>query len=124
MASDSADEFEVIRTLFAPHADAAGARGLIDDAALLEAGPLVVTTDAIVEGVHFTSADPIATVAMKALRVNVSDLVGKGALPSAALLTLIWPRSRPAEEIAVFADAFGGDLKFFGMSLLGGDTTS
>lgn len=124
MASDSADEFEVIRTLFAPHAKAAGARGLMDDAALLDAGAHVVTTDAIVEGVHFTAADPIATVAMKALRVNVSDLIGKGAQPVAALLTLIWPKSRPAEEIAVFADAFGGDLEFFGMSLLGGDTTS
>lgn len=125
MPSDSADEFEVIRALFAPHARAAGARALADDAAVIEAGgPLVVTTDAIVEGVHFMPDDPIATVAMKALRVNVSDLIGKGAQPGAALLTLIWPRSRPAEEIQVFADAFTGDLAFFGMNLLGGDTAS
>lgn len=121
----SADEFDVIRTLFAPHAQAPGARGLADDVALIDAGgPLIVTTDAIVEGVHFRADDPIATVAMKALRVNVSDLVAKGAQPGAALLTLVWPRSRPAEDIAIFAEAFGGDLSFFGMSLLGGDTTS
>lgn len=123
MASESADEFEIIRTLFAPYADNAGARGLTDDAALIE-GRFVVTTDAIVEGVHFLPGDPIATVAMKAVRVNVSDLVAKGARPTAALMTLIWPRSRPAEEIAVFAEAFGGDLQHFGMTLLGGDTTS
>ena len=52
----SADEFEVIRTLFAPHAGE-GARGLVDDAALLERqGALVVTTDAI--GVAAISEEP------------------------------------------------------------------
>jgi len=121
--SESGDEFEIIRTLFAPYATSTGARGLADDAALIE-GRSVVTTDAIVEGVHFLVSDPIATVAMKALRVNVSDLIAKGARPTGALLTLIWPNSRPTEEIAIFADAFGGDLAHFGMTLLGGDTTS
>jgi thiamine-monophosphate kinase len=121
----SADEFETIRKLFAPLATDAGARGLADDAALIDArGPLVVTTDAIVEGVHFLSSDPIETVAAKALRVNVSDLIGKGAKPLSALLTLAWPNTRPAEEIALFADALARDLKHFGMSLIGGDTTS
>lgn len=121
----SADEFEVIRKLFAPLATDAGARRLADDAAVLHArGELVVTTDAIVEGVHFRAEDPIETVASKALRVNVSDLIGKGAKPTAALLTLVWPNARPAEEIARFANALGRDLKHFGMSLIGGDTAS
>lgn len=120
----SADEFDVIRTLFAPLAADPGARGLVDDAALIEGGPIVVTTDALVEGVHFLPGDPIETVAMKALRVNMSDLIGKGARPHAALLTLIWPQHRPAEEIATFAAALGGDLAHFGVRLLGGDTTS
>jgi len=119
----SRDEFDAIRTLFAPLATSAGARGLTDDAALLD-GKWVVTTDAIVEGIHFLPDDPIATVAMKALRVNVSDLIAKGAAPSTALLTLIWPKSRAAEEIEQFAASFGGDLAKFGMTLLGGDTTS
>jgi thiamine-monophosphate kinase len=121
----SADEFDVIRSLFAPLATHPGARALVDDAAVLEAGgALVVTTDAIVEGVHFLPGDPIATVAMKALRVNVSDLVAKGARPVAALLTLVWPNTRPADEIALFAESLGGDLEHFGMTLIGGDTTS
>lgn len=121
----SADEFDVIRTLFAPLAPGAGARGLMDDVALLQVdGALVVTTDAIVEGVHFLAADPIETVAMKALRVNVSDIVAKGAKPIAALLTLIWPNDRPSREIAVFADGLGRDLEHFGIALIGGDTTS
>lgn len=120
----SADEFDVIRKLFAPLAGD-GARGLLDDAALLQAqGPLVVTTDAIVEGVHFLPNDPIDTIAMKALRANVSDLVGKGARPVSALLTLIWPRTRASADIVQFADALGRDLARFGMTLIGGDTTS
>ncbi|MEZ5956119.1 MAG: thiamine-phosphate kinase [Hyphomonadaceae bacterium] len=121
----SASEFDVIRDLFAPHATSEGARALRDDAAVLEAaGKLVVTTDAIVEGVHFLATDPIETVAMKALRVNVSDIVAKGARPVAALLNLVWSDARPSAEIAIFAEAFGRDLKFFGINLIGGDTTS
>lgn len=120
-----ADEFAVIRDLFAPHAKSEAARSLADDAAVLEAqGKVVVTTDAIVEGVHFLATDPIETVAMKALRVNVSDIVAKGARPTAALLTLIWNDARPSSEIAVFAEAFARDLKLFGVELIGGDTTS
>jgi len=121
----TADEFEVIRNLFAPLATNAGARALIDDAAVLHArGDLVVTTDAIVEGVHFLRGDPIETVASKALRVNLSDLIAKGAKPSAALLTLLWPNDRPAEEIGLFAGALGRELAHFGVNLMGGDTST
>lgn len=121
----SADEFFVIRNLFAAYATSAGARGLRDDAAVLDApGKLVVTTDTIVEGVHFLASDPIETVAMKALRVNVSDIVAKGARPTAALLNLVWSDARDSSEIALFAQAFGRDLKLFGIDLIGGDTTS
>ena len=63
-----ANEFQIIRDLFAPLATDAGARGLVDDVAVMQArGALVVTTDAIVEGVHFLASDPIETIAMKAL---------------------------------------------------------
>jgi thiamine-monophosphate kinase len=121
----SADEFSVIRDLFAPLATSKGARALRDDAAVLEAeGKLVVTTDTIVEGVHFLPTDPIETIAMKALRVNVSDLVAKAARPVSALLNLSWSDTRPSEEIATFAEAFGRDLNSFGVTLVGGDTTS
>jgi thiamine-monophosphate kinase len=120
-----ADEFDIIRSLFAPLATSAAARGLIDDVAVLEtSGRLLVTTDAIVEGVHFLPDDPIDTVAKKALRVNLSDLAAKGARPIGALLTLIWPCHRPAAQIADFARGLGEDLGAYGVALLGGDTTS
>jgi thiamine-monophosphate kinase len=56
--------------------------------------------------------------------VNVSDLVAKGAKPTAALLSLTWPNERPSEEITLFANGLGRDLKHYGVSLIGGDTTS
>lgn len=116
-----ADEFDIIRDLFAPLAGDS-ARALVDDVATL--GDLIVTTDAIVEGVHFLASDPIDTVAKKALRVNLSDIAAKGAKPVGVLLTLIWPKHRDAGEIARFTRGLGEDLRAFDVPLLGGDTTS
>jgi thiamine-monophosphate kinase len=122
---DGLDEFEVIRALFAPLATAAEARGLLDDAAVLAPpGRIVLTTDAIVEGVHFLPQDPLDTIAQKALRVNLSDLAAKAARPLGYLLTLCWPRTRPAAGLALFAAGLARDQSRFGLSLLGGDTVS
>ncbi|MBS0385473.1 MAG: thiamine-phosphate kinase, partial [Proteobacteria bacterium] len=87
-------------------------------------GKLVVTTDAIVEGVHFLADDPIETVAKKALRVNISDLVAKGVKPTGALLTLLWPDARDAGDMTEFARGLRDDLGAFEVPLLGGDTTA
>ena len=76
-ALDVAGEFETIRRLLAPLAHPEWGRGLIDDVAVLPGRPgydLVLTKDAIVEGVHFLPTDPLDTVARKLLRVNLSDL--------------------------------------------------
>src|SRR5687768_3609058 len=83
-------EDDLIARYFKPIATDPGALGLTDDAAVLRGGSddLVVTTDAIVEGVHFLSSDPPETVAKKALRVNLSDLTAKGATPAGFVLTL------------------------------------
>ena len=121
----SADEFDAIVKLFAPLATHPGARGLIDDVAVIEtSAKLVITTDAIVEGVHFLADDPIDTVAKKALRVNLSDLAAKGAKPLGVVISLMWPSARPATQIADFARGLGEDLKLYDVALLGGDTTS
>ena len=73
---NSSGEDSLIARYFRPLASDPGAFGLGDDAAILKAqgDDIVVTTDAIVEGVHFLSDDPADTVARKALRVNLSDL--------------------------------------------------
>lgn len=119
------DEFALIARYFAPLARTPVARGLLDDAALIDhAGPLVVTTDTIVEGVHFLSEDPIDRIAQKALRVNLSDIAAKGALPLHYLVALQWPSHRPASQIADLAAGLARDQEAFGCVLIGGDTTS
>ncbi|MES1200979.1 MAG: thiamine-phosphate kinase [Pseudomonadota bacterium] len=121
----SADEFDIIKSLFAPLAKDAAARGLMDDAAVLVAqGSVVVTTDTVVEGVHFFPDDPIHLIAKKALRVNLSDIAAKGAVPIGVLLALAWPDMRPSREIARFADGLKEDLDHYHAPLIGGDTTA
>lgn len=117
------DEFDLIRRYFAPLASSPGADGLRDDVAEIAPG-LIATKDAIVEGVHFLPDDPISTVAQKLVRVNVSDIVAKGGKPDAALLALVWPKGRPAEQLGDFSRALGADLARWGAHLVGGDTTS
>ncbi|MGC5198393.1 thiamine-phosphate kinase [Aphanothece microscopica] len=118
------DEFDLIAAYFAPLAQSPGALGLSDDVAVLQTrGDVVVTADALVEGVHFLPDDPLATVARKLFRVNASDLIAKGALPIGVLLTLMWPRGRPTEQIAQFAAGLAAEQQN-GFALLGGDTVS
>jgi thiamine-monophosphate kinase len=126
-SSERPGEFELIAELFAPLATHAGAFGLTDDAAVIAppAGhDLVVTTDTIVEGVHFLADDPPETVAKKALRVNLSDLAAKGAAPIGYLLAISIPSRVGMDWLRDFASGLREDQQAFGISLLGGDTTS
>ncbi len=118
-------EDDLFARYFKPLAMTPGALGLIDDAAILQAGgdDIVVTTDAVVAGVHFLPDDPPDTVARKALRVNLSDLAAKGAEPAGFVLTLAL-REVSESWLAPFAHALGEDATVFGCPLLGGDTVS
>src|ERR1700723_1701867 len=118
-------EDSLIARYFRPLATDPGAFNLGDDAAVLKAqgDDIVVTTDAIVEGVHFLADDPPDTVARKALRVNLSDLAAKGATPAGFVLTLAL-RAADDAWLAPFARALGEDAAHFGCPLLGGDTVS
>jgi thiamine-monophosphate kinase len=118
-------EDSLIARYFGPLATDPGAFDLSDDAAILKssADDLVVTTDAIVEGVHFLPDDPPDTIARKVLRVNLSDLAAKGAEPAGFVLTLAL-RAADDAWLAPFARALGEDTATFGCPLLGGDTVS
>lgn len=126
-AVDVAGEFETIRRLFAPLAHPEWGRGLADDVAVVPSRPghdLVLTKDAIVEGVHFLPRDPLDTVARKLMRVNLSDLAAKGAEPFGYLLACHWSPRCGWPERMTFADGLRADQKAFGVALLGGDTVS
>ena len=94
------------------------ARGLLDDAALLDG--LVLTHDSIAEGIHYLAADPPESVGWKLAAVNASDLAAKGAEPIAALLSLTL--AGDGEWEAGFLDGLEAALAEFGLALIGGDT--
>ena len=100
------------------------ARGLLDDAAVLEIGgaKLVLTHDLLVEGVHFLTDDPAESVAWKLVAVNLSDLAAKGATPVAALTS--YTLTGDAGWDAEFVGGLGKALDHFGVALIGGDTVS
>jgi thiamine-monophosphate kinase len=120
------DEFGEIERLFLPLTrGAAGAFELKDDAAVIPRRPgfdTVVTTDALVEGVHFPQGEAPDLVARKLLRVNLSDLAAKGAEPFGCLLTVCWPRTYDLRQRERFALGLAADLEGFNLDLLGGDT--
>lgn len=123
-APASGEDYLIAR-YFRPLATDPGAFGLTDDAAVLKVlgEDIVVTTDAIVEGVHFLPDDPPQTIAKKALRVNLSDLAAKGATPAGFVLTLAL-RKVDESWLAAFARGLGEDTAAFNCPLLGGDTVS
>lgn len=100
------------------------ARGLLDDAAVLEVGgqTLVISHDMIVEDVHYVTTDAPADAAWKLLAVNLSDLAAKGARPLGVFMGYTL-RGDSAWDLA-FADGLGRALSAFEVPLLGGDTVA
>ena len=101
------------------------ARGLVvragDDAAHLRDGDglRAVTTDSVVEGVHFQPGWlSAADLAHKAVAVNVSDLAAMGATPSLAWLSLVGPSGAFPDEFAV---GLGDACREYGLVLAGGN---
>ena len=119
-------EFGRIARFFAPLAGPGGL-GLTDDAALIDCAPghrLVMTVDAMVEGVHYLPADPPDLVARKLLRVNLSDLAAMGARPLHYLLVTVLPRTFGDDWVERFARGLAEDQRHFGIDLLGGDSVA
>lgn len=100
------------------------ARGLNDDAAVLDIGgtTLVLTSDTIVAGIHFLATDPPQNIGWKLAAVNLSDLAAKGARPLACLMNyaLTGDDAWDSAFLAGLKDA----LDTFAMPLIGGDTVS
>nr|WP_306266045.1 thiamine-phosphate kinase [Pararhizobium sp. IMCC3301] len=127
MSPSGKAEDRFIQRYFAPLAGDKAALGLHDDAAQIDvpAGlSLVISTDTIMSDIHFFSDDPAASIARKALRVNISDLVAKGCDPKGYFLSLALPeiRLRSDDWMSAFSNALAGDQQAFGLQIMGGDT--
>ena len=98
-----------------------------DDAAVLALARnerLVVTTDAVVEGVHFSRAySSPADIGHRALAVNLSDLAAMAATPRWALLSLVLPGSMRVTDVEGLVDGLAALAKRQGVSVAGGNIT-
>jgi len=101
--------------------------GVGDDAAVIAPEPRrlsVVTTDALVEGVHFewrlTTARDVGA---KALAVNLSDLAAMGAAPLAAVLSLGLPESLEIERFDAVVEGLIDVARRYGVAVVGGNIT-
>ena len=123
------DEFSLIRQYFSISADQSSESGVVlgigDDCALLrprDGEVLAVTTDTLIEGVHFPANAPAEDIAQRALRVNLSDIAAMGAEPRWFQLALTLP-----EADDTWLRGFSGGLfavaKQYACHLVGGDTT-
>ena len=98
-----------------------------DDAAVVRPGRAalqVLTTDALVEHVHFSRAwaSP-ESIGHKALAVNLSDLAAMGALPRWALLSLVLPPDTPLSFVDGLVDGLAALGSQHGVTVAGGNVT-
>src|SRR5512141_245848 len=113
-------------TRSAPRAGEGVLLGIGDDAAVLSpprGEDLVMTVDAVVEGVHFDGAFRAEDVGWKALAVNLSDLAAMGARPLWALCALSTPRPPSAARIARVGRGLAACARAYGVALAGGNVT-
>lgn len=101
--------------------------GIGDDCAVIPANEhedWVVTTDMLIEGVHFIreSITP-EELGYKCLAVNLSDIASMGAMPMGSFLSIAIPTSISVEYLDEFMDGYLKLSEFYHTPLLGGDTT-
>ncbi|MCB9780161.1 MAG: thiamine-phosphate kinase [Alphaproteobacteria bacterium] len=84
---------------------------------------VVVTADAMVEGVHWDHRSTAGDVGWKLGAVNASDVGAMGCRPTWAVLTMALPQPVDAAWVDAFAEGLGAALARFGGQLVGGDTT-
>lgn len=97
--------------------------GVGDDAAVLETGPLtLVTTDTLVEGVHFLREwTPPTLLGRKALAINLSDVAAMAGVPRYATVSLCLPTDLPFGFLDALYDGLLGRAAEAGVSLVGGN---
>lgn len=101
-------------------------RGIGDDCALLRTGPrTLLTTDAMVENIHFRRSWSLPRgIGWKALAANVSDIAAGGGTPRAAVISLELPPSLPVSWVRRFYSGLLSCARHYGVAIAGGNLTS
>lgn len=105
---------------------ASSVKGIGDDAAVYEPhGHQVVTTDMLVEGVHFDLGYvPLKHLGYKSVVVNVSDVLAMNAVPRRITVSVALSNRFPVEAIDELYEGVLLACKNYGVDLVGGDTCS
>ena len=120
------DEFDLIKKYFVP-ISSIESQFLSNDAAVFKPKKdleYVVSTDTIVEKIHFKGNEPPDQIAKKALRTNLSDLAAMGADPEFYSLSISLPKAKSKSFIEIFVKGLKEDQKKYKIKLLGGDLTA
>lgn len=120
-------EFELIKSYFAERGKERPevALGVGDDAAIVKVRDkceLLISTDTLVEGVHFFKGMDPRSLGHKAIAVNLSDIAAMGGEPAWISLALTLP-SIDQEWVAAFADGVFETCQYYNVQVIGGDTT-
>ena len=102
-------------------------KGIGDDAAVLELSDkkTVVSTDLLIEGVHFDlSYMPLKHLGYKSVVVNLSDIYAMNAMATQITVSIAVSNRFPLEALEEFYAGVGLACKGYGVDLVGGDTTS
>ena len=102
-------------------------KGIGDDAAVIENGALctVVSTDLLVEGIHFDLAYvPLKHLGYKAVVVNLSDIYAMNALPKQITVSIAISNRFSVEALDELYEGIRAACEAYGVDLVGGDTAS
>tara|TARA_R110002072_G_scaffold85225_1_gene192986 strand:+ start:67910 stop:68956 length:1047 start_codon:yes stop_codon:yes gene_type:complete len=101
-------------------------KGIGDDAAVLDPkAQIVVTTDMLVEGVHFDlSYMPLKHLGYKSVMVNLSDVYAMNAVPTQITVSIAVSNRFPVEALEELYDGIATAAKLYNVDVVGGDTTS
>jgi thiamine-monophosphate kinase len=121
-------EFGIINRIrkWTTSSDPALLQGIGDDVAVIKMGAkvLLITTDILIEGVHFDRSwvDPYP-LGRKALAVNLSDIASMGGIPKYFLISIGLPKNLQISFVSSFYRGLKREAKQFRVELIGGDTS-
>ncbi|GAG03325.1 unnamed protein product, partial [marine sediment metagenome] len=119
-------EFGLIRRIYKQPKDKNIIKGMGDDCAVVKVGgkTLVITTDTLVDGDHFSLEYFIARqVGKKAIEINVSDIGSMGGIPKYALVSLVLPKEL---DVSVIDEIYKGMREVgnrYKVEIIGGNIT-
>lgn len=102
-------------------------KGIGDDAAVIDNQNLftVVSTDMLVEGIHFDLAyTPLKHLGYKSVAVNLSDIYAMNAFPKQILVSIAISSKYTVEALEELYEGIRAACEHYGVDLVGGDTTS